>query len=217
MITKPDNVNLGKFGFPNYEVSCTGHIYNCRTQNEMAIGISRCGYPYVQLYHQNGNQYLRYVHRLVALAFIPTISETLQVNHIDGNKLNSHYLNLEWVTNRQNAHHALTNGLMPHAKITEELCRKICEKLQAGWGIKRISDELVVPYHTISAIKLGRNWTHISKEYVFPATQGRNDPMTNEEKQRILNRIAHGSTLKELVEDTRFSYDVLRKMLLRLK
>ncbi len=44
-------------------------------------------------------------HRLVAIHFIPNPKNLPQVNHIDGNKTNNHFLNLEWVSNRENSCH----------------------------------------------------------------------------------------------------------------
>ena len=47
------------------------------------------------------------VHRLVAEAFIPNPNGCPEVNHIDGNKANNSFSNLEWVTSIQNQEHEI--------------------------------------------------------------------------------------------------------------
>lgn len=70
------------------------------------------GYLQVHLY-QGGksSRRVRYIHRLVADAFIPNIKNKPQVNHINGDKADNFVDNLEWVTSKENNNHAEHTGL----------------------------------------------------------------------------------------------------------
>lgn len=70
------------------------------------------GYRYVTI-SINAKQCNKYIHRLVAEAFIPNPNKYNLVNHLDGNKANNRVENLEWCTYKQNSQHAYQNNLMP--------------------------------------------------------------------------------------------------------
>lgn len=50
------------------------------------------------------------VHRIVALAFLPTDDTTLEVNHKDRNITNCCVDNLEWVNRKENVEHSYSTG-----------------------------------------------------------------------------------------------------------
>ncbi len=97
--------------FPNYAVSDYGRVMNCMTGRILAQSYKSTGYLRVGLRINNVCKMVR-VHRLVAKAFIYTNSYSLDINHIDGNKLNNWVENLEWCTPTENAAHAVRLGLI---------------------------------------------------------------------------------------------------------
>lgn len=56
---------------------------------------------------KNGKVSQKYVHRLVALSFIPNPLEKKTVNHKDGDRNNNHVDNLEWATYSENNIHSI--------------------------------------------------------------------------------------------------------------
>lgn len=77
-------------------------------------------YPQVGLWDQNKGTTF-YIHRLVAEAFVPNPLNLPEVNHIDGNRLNPHFSNLEWVTSKGNSQHAILTGLTVYTnRLTKE-------------------------------------------------------------------------------------------------
>ena len=69
---------------------------------------SKYGYLWVILC-KNGKTKAKYIHRLVAQAFIPNPNNFPQVNHIDEVKDNNNVKNLEWCTSKYNANHGTRN------------------------------------------------------------------------------------------------------------
>lgn len=64
------------------------------------------GYTSVRLCHDNYKDYEHVdVHRLVALHFIPNPDNLPVVNHLDCNRANNHYKNLEWASLSRNMTH----------------------------------------------------------------------------------------------------------------
>ena len=59
------------------------------------------------------------VSRLVALTWVDGYKSGLTVNHIDGNPLNNHISNLEWVTLKENIQKGFDNGLYPTCEPCE--------------------------------------------------------------------------------------------------
>lgn len=90
--------------YPGYRISNHGRVWSNKLKRVLTPPLNQDGYPRVGIWK---NQVCRkfFVHRLVALMFIPNPENKPTVNHVDGNITNNHISNLEWATvAEQNAH-----------------------------------------------------------------------------------------------------------------
>lgn len=118
------------------------------------------GYLQVRLNRRN-----RYVHRLVALAFLAPKDGCDFVNHKDGDKTNNRVENLEWTTVQGNLIHkvrVLGKGQgITHSKaiLTESQVREI--RIHAGLH-REVARKYGVSRTTVSLIKSGKSWAHLT-------------------------------------------------------
>lgn len=109
-----------------YEISSNGRIRNKQTKNIRKQNLKN-GYYYFNIYDESIEKIVAHrVHRIVAKLFVknPDKKKYDVVNHIDGNKLNNNYKNLEWTNAAGNNDHAAKNKLtgVTKRKISQYVC-----------------------------------------------------------------------------------------------
>ena len=105
--------------FPRYLISNKGRIKILSTLEDKKLFVKDDGYVATTL--GDGKQSYKYVHRLVAEAFIKNKHDKPQVNHINGIKGDNRAENLEWVTPAENIRHAIDTGLLKYKKKEKEI------------------------------------------------------------------------------------------------
>lgn len=91
--------------YTDYAVDVDGNVwsfkYNKCRRLSPGWAKKRDGYHFVRL-SANGTKHNFFVHRLVAMAFLPTDDITLEVNHKNRNSVDNRIENLEWATRKSN-------------------------------------------------------------------------------------------------------------------
>ena len=95
-----------------YSITKNGYVWSHKREKFLAFGSNSGGQYKSVCLSKCGKAKCFSVHRLVALHYIKNLSNKPEVNHIDGDKLNNHYKNLEWVTSSENSKHAHRTGLI---------------------------------------------------------------------------------------------------------
>ena len=97
-------------GFPEYMVSDKGRVWSVNSRRFLTLKpMDNHGHLGVVLYNENGRTY-KYIHRLVAEAFIPNPNGYRIVRHIYDQPDQNTVHDLAWGTQRDNIYDAIANG-----------------------------------------------------------------------------------------------------------
>lgn len=99
--------------FLNHQLSTHGRVRNKKTGYILKPFPDRYGYLRLSI----GNVDNVYIHQLMAEYFFgPKPFPKAEVNHIDTNRQNNHYLNLEWTTRKGNVEWSKYKGTLNYQK-----------------------------------------------------------------------------------------------------
>ena len=163
-------------GFSRYEASDKGNLrslnYKKTGKTEILSPAVSGGYSKTVLLSDEGIYKSIKVHRIVLLTFLG--DSHLEVNHIDGNKINNNLNNLEYCTHSENIKHAFRIGLEKNkkgedsssAKLTNNDVKEIRQYAELHGKLKYRKDlakKYGVSESTLKDIVSRRrnNWSHI--------------------------------------------------------
>lgn len=170
-------------GYEDYfMVSDHGNVWSKRTSRFLKQNKLTTGYLCIssRIDGRKGQSIFLKVHRIVAEAFLDPPNNALlewaensfygvvQVNHIDGDKENNYWKNLEWCNDQQNTQHALDNDLFfvrkgenNNNKLTEKdviYIRKNYISRDRNFGARALGRKFNVDHSTIISALNGVTW-----------------------------------------------------------
>lgn len=160
-----------------YQVSNTGKVRSLNfgrgmgrggSAKERSLVPSPDGYQRVIL-RKNGIRKSHFVHRLVAVAFVPVVDGKTIVNHKDGNRSNNRADNLEWCDQQYNATYA--NAVQKRSRAVQMIDPATGEVLRTYYGVREAARETGIHYPNIihacgnsSRTSGGYKWKYLMEE-----------------------------------------------------
>lgn len=162
---------------PYYAISNHGRLLNTYSGKIMKPNYRPNGYEYYCLASENGKtrQKKYSTNRIVMKTFDPREdSDTLQVNHINGDKTQNYYKkvmpdgsiesNLEWATPKENIQHSHDELLNTGANLNMRKAMKIRELRDQGYSYSMINEQF--PETSVAAIqRVCTNRAYYDPEY----------------------------------------------------
>lgn len=141
----PDERWVQIVDFPLYFISDYGRVYS--TQSQKILKANSQQYPRVNLYNAKGKQFVR-IHVLVASYFVNKKSpEHKVVNHLDENKTNNYYKNLEWTSYKGNNRHNnlhVKNSIKSYETRKSNTARPVIQLDKSGNCVKRWESQYAI-------------------------------------------------------------------------
>ena len=146
-----------------YLISNKGCVFDKNYSKAKAVQDNGFGYKKTAFSLPSKKLVNRYIHRLVAIAFIPNPNNLPQVGHKDHDKENNCVENLYWVTQKQNTQDGVEAGRINAKKrgktnqLTLAQLDEIARKRSEGLGVADVARSMGLPRTTISSVLNGRS------------------------------------------------------------
>lgn len=127
-------------GYPKYYITTEGRVYSEHSHRFLKPTASKPRGGHQREYISLGRGNKKYVHRLVAEAFLPNPDNLPEVDHIDTNGLNNNVNNLRWCDRLENINNPITKERI--SNNTGWLMQ--IENIETGekyWGYKEASEK----------------------------------------------------------------------------
>lgn len=156
-----------------YEISSCGRLKSFKTHTDGALlkGSVVQGYKAFITRLQDGKSCTRYIHRLVAEAFLEKPDPACKyVIHLDYDKQNNHMRNLRWVSKEEKEKHQakgpnIRKGIITNSKLTVAKVKLIKRLLKrSNTRLKMIAKQFGITHTQLNRIRKGENWGHVSPE-----------------------------------------------------
>lgn len=158
--------------WPAYSINKEGRVYSEKSHKVLSNQVNTRGYSFVRL-HSAGTQYSFLISRLLAFVFLdlPSLSSSLEVDHIDGNTLNNNLNNLQVLTHKEHMNKTITqvygtgyNRNLKCAKCDNILWESNTSGLcKSCYNFARTDDGLTLDLIISEVIKT--NWVKAAKIY----------------------------------------------------
>lgn len=179
------------------------------------------GYLRLELTDANGKPKKWLKHVLVAYAFLGERPQGYEINHIDGDKSNCHYSNLEYVTPSENAKHAFRLGLkVPRrgelngmAKLTDEMVLEIRIRYNNGEHQIPLSREYGISQAVVSNVIRMQSWCDATEADLIAPYKGaerRNAKLTDDIVRGCRIRAANNESIADLAREYGVDYKTMK-------
>ncbi len=154
-----------------YQVSSLGRVkslpkYHSKRERILKGEMDKDGYIKVVLCPNSYKREKRFVHRIVAMAFIENRNNGYEVDHIDGNPSNNCIDNLRWVTHKTNINNPVTIKRKSERSKGRVFSKSTLQKMSLAKKGRKLSPEniaAIIERNKIAVIMMDLNGNELKR------------------------------------------------------
>ena len=145
-----------------YAITSCGKVWSYENKRFLKPFLDKDGYKKILLCKNNKKKY--FIHRLVALTYLPNPNNYPIINHKDENKQNNSLNNLEWCTAQYNTNYGTRNK-----KVSKKLSKKLMyiETNEIFDSVLEAAEKLNLRADSISKVCRGERTSLYGKHFKF--------------------------------------------------